>query len=182
MAEVVTLWSFMVQIVFSLFLQLENPKLIPVNFSTWTENGQNWYLTWQAVTWFVFSCDKMWFLLLSNELRLHMVHNYILIYVRNWLRILGKWNALIFNMASIHLPDKEIEGQKHNANMVSDASPGTAAPNLSFMWLMCLPTVHAHRMGTWNVPIQPLLMEIWGGTVVDFWVVLGLRDIGHVIS
>ncbi len=35
-----------------------------------------------------------------------MVHNYILIYVRNWLRILGKQNALIFNIASIHLPNK----------------------------------------------------------------------------
>ncbi len=37
-----------------------------------------------------------------------MVQNYILIYVRNWLRILGKWNVVIFNIASIHLPDKEI--------------------------------------------------------------------------
>jgi hypothetical protein len=37
-----------------------------------------------------------------------MVHKYILINVRNWLRILGKQNAVIFNIASIHLPDKEI--------------------------------------------------------------------------
>ncbi len=39
---------------------------------------------------------------------------------------------------------------------------------------MCLPTVHAHRMGTWNVPIWPFLTETWGGTVVGFGVVLGL--------
>jgi hypothetical protein len=32
----------------------------------------------------------------------------MLIYVRNWLRNLGKQNAIIFNIASIHLPDKEI--------------------------------------------------------------------------
>jgi hypothetical protein len=37
-----------------------------------------------------------------------MVHNYILIYIRIWLRILQKQNAVIFNIASIHLPDKEI--------------------------------------------------------------------------
>ncbi len=47
---------------------------------------------------------------------------------------------------------------------------------------MCLPTMHAHRMGTWNVSNQPLLMEIWGGTVVGFWVVLELRDIGHALA
>jgi hypothetical protein len=37
-----------------------------------------------------------------------MVHKYILIYVRNWLRILGKQHAVIFKILSIHLPDKEI--------------------------------------------------------------------------
>jgi hypothetical protein len=37
-----------------------------------------------------------------------MAHNYILIYVRNWLRILGKQNVVIFNIVSIHLPNKEI--------------------------------------------------------------------------
>jgi hypothetical protein len=30
------------------------------------------------------------------------------LYIRNWLRILGKQNAVSFNIASIHLPDKEI--------------------------------------------------------------------------
>jgi hypothetical protein len=54
--------------------------------------------------------------------------------------------------------------------------------NLLFICLMCLSTMHAHRMGTWNVPIRPLLTEIWGGTVVGFWVVLRLEDIGHGIS
>ncbi len=54
--------------------------------------------------------------------------------------------------------------------------------NLSFIWLMCLPTMHAHRMGNWNVLIRPLLTEIWGGTVVGFWVVWGLGDIGLTIS
>jgi hypothetical protein len=95
-----------------------------MNFSTWMENGQNCYLTWQAVSCFVFSCDEMWFLLLSNELQLHMVHNYILIYVRNWLRILGKQNALIFNIASIHLPNKEI--------LVNVQSPPNSKP--PFLW------------------------------------------------
>jgi hypothetical protein len=38
-----------------------------------------------------------------------MVHNYILVYVRNCLWILGKQNVVIFNIASIHLPDKEID-------------------------------------------------------------------------
>ncbi len=52
--------------------------------------------------------------------------------------------------------------------MVSDASPGRWT-NHSFIWLMCLPIVHAHRIGTWNFPIIPLLTEIWGETVVGFW-------------
>jgi hypothetical protein len=29
-------------------------------------------------------------------------------------------------------------------------------------------------MGTWNIPIQPFLTEIWVGTVIGFWVVLDL--------
>ncbi len=57
--------------------------------------------------------------------------------------------------------------------MVSNASPGTATPKMNWsfihMWLMCLLTVHAHRMGTWNVPIRPLLTEIW----VLKWLVFG---------
>ncbi len=44
----------------------------------------------------------MWFLLLSNELQLQMVHNYILIYSRNWLRILGKQKVVIFRVV-LHL-------------------------------------------------------------------------------
>ncbi len=62
---------------FSPFLWLGNLLPIPTNFSMWMENGQNCYLLSRAVTCFVFSCDEMWFLLLSNELRLHMVHNFI---------------------------------------------------------------------------------------------------------
>ncbi len=84
MVEVMTLWSFTVQIIFSSFLWLGNPVPIPKNFSTWAENGQNCYLPWWVVTCFVFSGDKMWFLLLSHELQLHMVHNYIITYIRNW--------------------------------------------------------------------------------------------------
>ncbi len=55
-------------------------------------------------------------------------------------------------------------------------------PRWTNLLLVCLPSMHAHRMGTWNVPIRPLWTEIWGGTVVGFWVVLGLGDIWHVIS
>ncbi len=66
-----------------------------------------------------------------------------------------------------------IDGQKHNLTMVSNASPGTATPKMNgsfvHMWLMFLLTVHAHRMGTWNVPIRPLLTEIW----VLQWLVFG---------
>ncbi len=59
------------------------------------------------------SCDLFCFFLWQdvispNELQRHMVHNYILTYDRNWLRILGKLNVVIFTIASIHLPDKEI--------------------------------------------------------------------------
>jgi hypothetical protein len=76
--------------------------------------------------------------------------------------------------------------QKHNSTMVSNASPGSADPkmNKSFVhiWHMHLPTVHAHRMGTSSIPIQPLLMEICGGTVVGFLVVLGLGDFCHAVS
>ena len=106
MVEVVTLRSLMVQWKLSPFLWLWNPLRIPTNISTWTESCQNSYLPWRVVTCFVFSCDEMWILVLSDELRLHMVHNYILIYVRNWLWILGKWKVVIFNIASIRLPDK----------------------------------------------------------------------------
>ena len=69
---------------------------------------------------------------------------------------------------------------KHNPAMISDASPGAADPkmNESFVHMAWhLTTVHLHRMGTSNVPIQPLLTEICGRTVVGFWVVLVLWDI-----
>ncbi len=62
----------------------------------------------------------------------------------------------------------------HGFWMLHQAPPPPGWTNLSFIWLMCLLTVHAHRMGTWNNPIQPLLMEIWGGIVVGFLVVLEL--------
>ncbi len=41
--------------------------------------------------------------------------------------------------------------------MLHQALPPPRWTNLLFTWFMCLLTVHAHRMGTWNVPIQPLL-------------------------
>jgi hypothetical protein len=95
MVEVVTLRSFTVQIIFSPFLWLGNPVTIHTTFSTWAENGQNCYLLWQVVTCFVFSCDKMWFLVLSDELRLHMVHNYINIYVS---LVPKKWDTDVCNL------------------------------------------------------------------------------------
>jgi hypothetical protein len=70
--------------------------------------------------------------------------------------------------------------QKHNSTMVSDASPGTADPKMNESFVhqrRCLPTVHAHRMATLNVPIRPLLMTIRGRTVVDFVLVLELADV-----
>ncbi len=112
MVEVVTFWSLTVQIIFSPFSWLGNPVTIPMNFSTWAENGQNCYLPWWVVTCFVFSCDEMGFLVLSDELRLHIIHNYIIMYIRNWLRMLGKQNVWILNILSIHLPDEEI-GKKN---------------------------------------------------------------------
>jgi hypothetical protein len=42
---------------------------------------------------------------------------------------------------------------------------------------MCLPPMHAQRMGTSNVPIRRVLMEIFGGTVVGFLLVLELADV-----
>jgi hypothetical protein len=44
-----------------------------------------------------------------------------------------------------------IDGHKHNLTMVSNALPGSTAHNVNthlFIWLMCLPIVHAHRIGT----------------------------------
>ena len=66
--------------------------------------------------------------------------------------------------------------------ILHQAPPPPRWTNLSFIWLMCLLTAHVHSMGTLNVPIWPLLTEIWGETVVDFWVVWGLGDIGQAIS
>ncbi len=40
--------------------------------------------------------------------------------------------------------------------------------NLSFIWLMCLPIVHAHRMGTWNNPIRSLLTRYEVGQWLGF--------------
>ncbi len=58
--------------------------------------------------------------------------------------------------------------RKHNSTMVLIlhlAPLPQRWTKILFLWLMCLPTVHGRRMATWNIPIQPLLMEIWGGTV-----------------
>ncbi len=66
--------------------------------------------------------------------------------------------------------------------MLHQAPPPPRCTNISCIWLMWLLTMHEHRMGTWNVPIRPLLTKIWGGTVVGFWVVWGLGDIGHAFS
>jgi hypothetical protein len=130
MVEVVTLRSLAVQIIFSPFSWLGIPVRIPMNFSMWAENCQNSYLPWQVVTYFVFSCGEMWILILSDELQLHMVHNYIIIYVRNWWRILGKRNERILNILSIHLPDKEILFL-HTFNLNSTCS---ARGNVSYLF------------------------------------------------
>ncbi len=53
--------------------------------------------------------------------------------------------------------------------MLHQATPTPRWTNHSFIWHIHLSTVHAHRMGTSNVPIQPLLTVIWGRTVVAFW-------------
>jgi hypothetical protein len=42
---------------------------------------------------------------------------------------------------------------------------------------MHLPPMHAQRMGTSNVPIWQVLMEIFGGTAVGFLLVLELADV-----
>jgi hypothetical protein len=85
-------------------------------------------------------------------------------------------------IANLHKKyDMYVEVQpKHNSTMVSDASPGTADPKINeslFIQRRCLPTVHAHRMATSNVPIRPLLMMIRGWTVVGFVLVLELADV-----
>jgi hypothetical protein len=64
--------------------------------------------------------------------------------------------------------------------MVSDASPGAAGPKMNESFVhMALASSHSAfaQDGTSNVPIQPLLTEICGRTVVGFWVVLVLWDI-----
>jgi hypothetical protein len=61
--------------------------------------------------------------------------------------------------------------------MVSDASPGIADPKMNdHLFILCrrLENVDMHRMDTCGVPIQQLLREICGWTVVGFWVDLGL--------
>ncbi len=65
--------------------------------------------------------------------------------------------------------------------MLNQAPPSQRWTNILLIWHICLMTAHAHRMATWNTPIWPLLTEIWGGTVVGFWLVLGLGDIWHAI-
>ena len=49
--------------------------------------------------------------------------------------------------------------------------------NLQLVWRICLPPMHDHRMGISNVPIRRVLMEIRGGTVVGFRLVLVLADV-----
>ncbi len=52
------------------------------------------------------------------------------------------------NILLIYFNDK---AHKHNSTIVSDASPGTAAPKMNeyvVHMAMCLLTVHAHRMAT----------------------------------
>ncbi len=53
--------------------------------------------------------------------------------------------------------------------MLHQALPPPRWTNLLFIKLVCVSTVHVHRMGTWNVPTQPLLIEIWGGRVGFGW-------------
>jgi hypothetical protein len=57
-----------------------------------------------------------------------MVHNYILVW--NWLRILGKQKALIFNIASVHLPDMmklgRVETRRFSPNPASLGREGVS--------------------------------------------------------
>jgi hypothetical protein len=69
--------------------------------------------------------------------------------------------------------------------MVSNVSPATATPkiNKSFVHMAHLSSDRACAQdGYLEHPHRAILTEICGGTVVGFWVVLGLGDIGHAIS
>ncbi len=60
MVKVVTLRSFMVQLIFSPFLQLENPQTIPTNFPARMENGLNYFLRdelWLVLFFLMKRCD-----------------------------------------------------------------------------------------------------------------------------
>ncbi len=69
--------------------------------------------------------------------------------------------------------------------MVSDASPGTAAPkmNKTFVLMAHVSSDCAYAQdGHLKRPHPTIIDGDKGGTVVGIWVVLGLGDIGHVIS
>ena len=65
--------------------------------------------------------------------------------------------------------------------MVSDASPGTTAPkmNESFVHMAHVSSDRACAQDGYLKHPHPAIVD---ETVVGFWVVLGLGDIGHAIS
>jgi hypothetical protein len=71
---------------------------------------------------------------------------------------------------------------KHNSTMVSDASPGTVAPNMNnfFVHMAHVSSERAFAQdGYLNVPIRPVLMEISGRTVVGFWFLGDFASLGN---
>ncbi len=84
MIEIVTLRSLTVQIIFSPYLWLGNPVRISTNFSMWAEYFPEQLSSVTSCDMFYIFCDEMWIFVLSDELQLHMLHNYIIIYVKNW--------------------------------------------------------------------------------------------------
>ena len=82
MVEVMTLWSFTVQIILSSFCDYEIHNQFLHNFLREWKKARSVILCDKL--WLVFFLvTRPWILLLSNELRLHMVNNYLVTYVRN---------------------------------------------------------------------------------------------------
>jgi hypothetical protein len=70
--------------------------------------------------------------------------------------------------------------QKHKPTMAAAASPRAADPKMvesPASMAHASSSMHAQRIGTSNVPIWRVLMEIFGWTVVGFLLVLELEDV-----
>jgi hypothetical protein len=65
--------------------------------------------------------------------------------------------------------------------MASKATPSTANPKVKELYATKqhnhLLTIHAQRMGTSNIPIHLILMEISGQIVVGFCLILALAEV-----